>query len=624
MKKLFVLFISLFLIGIVNAQITNYNFTWNNSGQTAYTVSADTVNRLTLGTQATVAQYTALSLSDTSYAQYLSAGKNFETVWRFNFTLNETTTNIIWINASFTGYENASEAGTAYIYNFTSGAWVSMGTIGAGTNTITTVNYTDSASQQLVSATNQIIIAVEGLNFDNSDGDVVFADSARLLVGSVDNSFPIFTNYGGTTNNTAYNGNRVFNVTITNHNGTALLQINGTNYTTTNTSNVFTTTISGIPAGKYPYVWYAWGNGTDKNLNSSQSQDYYIAKATPTGSLASTKGWTFVYDGTITTVSLSESNSGDGDVVYKIYQNGTDKSSSDTKSSGGTYNYVLNTTGGQNYSASANLDTEVLSITKATTALGITGTTPIIYGTLSNFVGTDCPALVSCTINQTNAIFGVGTITINFSTEGNENYTSNWTIKDLVVNQDTTNQFTVLFNESSPIVYPNAFLVYSYATTNFKLYRNNTLISNASLQGLNVGTYNFTAIRDDTQNYSYVYNEQTFQVDGATDTCSVFFNETSPIVYPASFLVWTSCTSPFNLYKDGTPINNNTAQELAVGTYNFTVIRTDQVNYTNIYDEENFVISSALPPTVISHLFLTGTNNHLKLSGTNSRLRITG
>ena len=70
----------------------------------------------------------------------------------------------------------------------------------------------------------------------------------------------------------------------------------------------------------------------------------------------------------------------------------------------------------------------------------------------------------------------------------------------------------------------------------------------------------------------------------------MFFNESSPVTYPASFTVYTDCNSNFTLYRNGTSINNDSVQSLAASAYNFTVIRTDQANYSNVYDEQTFAV----------------------------------
>ncbi len=83
----------------------------------------------------------------------------------------------------------------------------------------------------------------------------------------------------------------------------------------------------------------------------------------------------------------------------------------------------------------------------------------------------------------------------------------------------------------------------------------------------------------------------TYTVNQNSENCQVLFNETSPLVYPATFLVYTNCNSDFTLTRNGTTITNNTEQALATNTYNFSVQRTDTVNYSNIYDDEFFTIN---------------------------------
>src|SRR3990167_5334331 len=235
----------------------------------------------------------------------------------------------------------------------------------------------------------------------------------------------------------------------------------------------------------------------------------------------------------------------------------------------------------------------------------------------------------------------------------------------------------VNFNETSPITYPAQFQASSNCSSGFVLYRNGTAIGNNSIQSLGAGAYNFTVIRNDTQNYTIFYEERIFIVNQATPIitkllnsvadnltitypsqvnasgsttggtinifrngtdvtsennnfvslstsyyeykfnvtgnenytslsgeflyaiinkntsgCNVFFNRTSPLTYPDSlFNTTTDCTSDYTLRRNGTTITNNSLQSLPAGFYNFSVIRTDNENYTNISDQENFLIN---------------------------------
>jgi hypothetical protein len=114
-----------------------------------------------------------------------------------------------------------------------------------------------------------------------------------------------------------------------------------------------------LAAGTYYYNITA----VDDNAHyTSTSSDYIINKAVATGSLASSAGWS-IDEGTETTISYTGTGCGDSDLAYIIYENGTSVGTGKTWSPGaGTYTYVLNTTGGQNYSLNSNLDTEVLTV----------------------------------------------------------------------------------------------------------------------------------------------------------------------------------------------------------------------------------------------------------------------
>jgi len=274
-----------------------------------------------------------------------------------------------------------------------------------------------------------------------------------ILEFPVDANTPQFSNYNGTANNTAYSpgASYEFNATILNTNGTAGIEFNGVNHTASNSSEVFTVTISDLPAGTYNYYWWAYGNGTDHNFNASAIRSFIIVQATtslaltgtspvtygtagdyqgtgcpvqlvcnlyrdgvevsnpdnsvlaagiydyeynttgntnytsdsktatltvnpavPQGSLTNSESWTVDY-GTEVTIGLSESNPGDGDVTYVVYRNGESRGAGETVALGaGIYNYVLNTTGGSNYTANASMDSETLTVNQIVPSVNLT------------------------------------------------------------------------------------------------------------------------------------------------------------------------------------------------------------------------------------------------------------
>ena len=109
--------------------------------------------------------------------------------------------------------------------------------------------------------------------------------SAPVTGDVVDNEYPTFSNAWD--NNGTLNGTGIafFNTTIKNTNGSAFLQINGTNFTASNwTATLFNISIV-MTNGTYEYQWISWGNGTSHNINKSVI-GYYTVNTTITTNIA--------------------------------------------------------------------------------------------------------------------------------------------------------------------------------------------------------------------------------------------------------------------------------------------------------------------------------------------------
>ncbi|MEK6894129.1 MAG: hypothetical protein AABX10_01570 [Nanoarchaeota archaeon] len=93
---------------------------------------------------------------------------------------------------------------------------------------------------------------------------------------------PTFGPFNETTpNNSAYVNGAVyrFNITITDSNGTAGLEFNGTNRSVSNLSaTMFNSTITNLAAGTYSYYWWSYGPGSTYNV--SGIRNYVIARNT--------------------------------------------------------------------------------------------------------------------------------------------------------------------------------------------------------------------------------------------------------------------------------------------------------------------------------------------------------
>ncbi|RKY22736.1 MAG: hypothetical protein DRP62_07255, partial [Planctomycetota bacterium] len=122
-----------------------------------------------------------------------------------------------------------------------------------------------------------------------------------------------------------------------------------------------------LVAGTYVYKWYA--NDTVGNVNSSFPQaNYLVNKAIIHGSLS---GSDVTYPNSVNIVP-DESNSGDSDVNYTLWRNGTLVSwalgtapSPDTSVLAvGTYHYIFNSTGGENYSSNSSIATIDITVSK--------------------------------------------------------------------------------------------------------------------------------------------------------------------------------------------------------------------------------------------------------------------
>ncbi|MEK6908806.1 MAG: hypothetical protein AABX23_02005 [Nanoarchaeota archaeon] len=173
---------------------------------------------------------------------------------------------------------------------------------------------------------------------------------------------PVFGLFNETIlNNSAYVNNAVyaFNITITDSNGTAGFEFNGTNRSVSNLSaTMFNSTIANIAAGTYSYYWWSYGPGSTYNI--SGTRNYVIARNTSQLNLT--------LNGTQSNITISSGGSillngtlilGDPGGNLQLYNNGTlinqrpTEVSNLTSFSGiGIYNITVSYAQTQNYSQS--------------------------------------------------------------------------------------------------------------------------------------------------------------------------------------------------------------------------------------------------------------------------------
>jgi hypothetical protein len=371
-----------------------------------------------------------------------------------------------------------------------------------------------------------------------------------ITVSAADITYPQFSSFvENPVSGSAYStGSKQFDATVTNTNGTVYLSLNGTKYLATSVGGgVYRASVGGLAVSSYNYFWESWGSGSSANYNSSSTRSYLINKATPTGTITSSAGFTFNY-GTSTTITRVESNSGDSDVSYILYKNGVNIGTVEGPLilGAGIYNYVLNTTGGQNYSASASIDARTLTVNPqpTTTTVLTSPPSPIIYSTstISNFSCSNSGNLpTTLYINGTNSdsqkglniVRAAGTYTVNCTATGNQNYTGGSQQVTYQINRagSTTvlqlngNESDVTVNTGGSVFITGAVDVGdSLATLN--LYRQGSLV--ASQPGFvssnenfpTVGLYNITLIYVQSQNYTSSSKTNWVNVTAAAPTCT--------------------------------------------------------------------------------------------------------
>ena len=87
----------------------------------------------------------------------------------------------------------------------------------------------------------------------------------------------------------------------------------------------------------------------------------------------------------------------------------------------------------------------------------------------------------------------------------------------------------------------------SYSVNDTRFSINSTgFLRNATTLG--VGNYEINVTINDTSN-NINWTRYNVQVNKSIFYCGVYFNATSPITFPESFIVYTNCSSAYTLYS---------------------------------------------------------------------------
>ena len=237
--------------------------------------------------------------------------------------------------------------------------------------------------------------------------------------------------------NTALNPNGQY-IFSTNNTGTWINE-SAVNWTSTPEWANVTKTLNSTAGLVIGYRWFADDNAD--NINNTDIFTLTINKVTPSGTLSGTSPITY---GTLGDVEGTESNTGDSDVNYKLYRNGTEVSNPDASTLAvGYYTYIYNSTEGANYSAVASLDTFDLTISinvgngvltldnlvlnqtiYRTASILINGTLTTGEGDIYIFINDTLFDSGGSPLSNSETFNTLGYYDVNLTYLGNENYTS--------------------------------------------------------------------------------------------------------------------------------------------------------------------------------------------------------
>ena len=362
--------------------------------------------------------------------------------------------------------------------------------------------------------------------------------------------------------------------------------------------------------GAGTYIINVTINDTANNLNSTLWK-LVINQATNTATLKLNdvaNNLSIEYPGQINASATCVSG------AVTLFRNSVDKTADNNiyrTIGAGTYNFTASCPVNENYTRVDLIYTATQS-KNSTTTLGIAGTTPITYGTITDVVGSNCPSELTCSLNFANAVYGAGTKTFNYSSSGNANYSATSITKDIVINQ-ATSTLTLLLNDvagnqtSVYLTQTNASAKLGNAEQTLTLYQEGIDITaqNNVLRTLGAGTYNFTSLSSATQNYTALSITRWVLINQATPVLTFLANDgTSNLTLESPQQVNMSARADYGLVsldKDNAnfSINNSVYVMLPVASYIFRANITGDQNYSSVgYSYYNITIRDTTFPSL--------------------------
>ncbi|MCK9370160.1 LamG domain-containing protein [Candidatus Dojkabacteria bacterium] len=395
----------------------------------------------------------------------------------------------------------------------------------------------------------------------------------------VDTEYPQFYNYTvNPSNNSQYGFNQYnFSYSVNRTNGTRGIEFNGVNYTGFNLSR------PSLTAGTYSYYFWSYGNGTDHLYNKSITYSYTINKnSTTTLTLSRTSPIEYPASTDFSGSGCPSQLSCSLNISNGIYQASTIY---------GNYSSAGNT----NYSATSTVASTIIN-KNSSLSLVISRTTPITYGTVTDFVGSGCPTQLSCSLNISNAVYQAGTIYANYSSAGNANYSASSTVSSIIIDKATPT-LTFLANGGTSnltLELPQQLNISARAN-------NGTL--NLEKDGLNYSENNSINVTFPIGNYLFRANITGGQ--NFTDVLYAYYNISINIVYPTITIDQPTNTTYRDLYQLNYSLNTTITDNNAISSKWYSINGGSNITFTSNTTLTNLIAGSN---TLIVYANDTGNN----------------
>ncbi|RLG10814.1 hypothetical protein DRN73_06885 [Candidatus Pacearchaeota archaeon] len=363
-----------------------------------------------------------------------------------------------------------------------------------------------------------------------------------------------------------------------------------------------------LGASNYLYIYNTSGN--QNYTSASVNKTLIVNRISPEFGMIISGTSPIVY-GNASDFQGTETNTGDAGCNYFLYANGENVSNPDNTIYGvGSYTYVYNTSGCQNYTAGS--VSGILEVTKASRSVNmfLSPNTTIIYG---NYLNVSCEG-DSLLRNQTdvssennqNVTLAAGVYHYVCNLSGNENYTDAINESDIVV-EKALSSIKLYLNESEDNIsveqYTNEANVSINATrisgeSNITVYIDSlpAYLGNPNILSYNLfissGLHNITAIIPESENYSSSSKTLWVNVSDTTPPEIKIYSPNESTTYSDNYIDLNvtanedSVNWSYNL-NNGTNVSftPNTTIYLGNGDYNMTIYAQDSsgnLNFSNL------------------------------------------